>query len=301
MIRGEGVTVSLGGQTVLDDVSFDVEEGTFVAVCGPNGAGKTTLLRTVNGVLAPDSGRVVVVGEDVAAQSPKRLARRVATVPQDTSIAFEFPVRDVVAMGRTAHRGRFERATSEDRDAVDRALDRAQVEAFADRSVGAVSGGERQRVLLARALAQETPVLVLDEPTASLDINHQVRTLSLVRSLVDEGKTALAAIHDLDLAARFCDELLLVADGRVLASGPPDEVLTEDAVERAFGAHAAVRTNPVTGTPAVTALDDIDAEHDEGGGTGDGGVGGGATAGDDSSDDDTPAEPLAVDRRSDDD
>ncbi len=258
MIRGEGVTVTLGGQTVLDDVSFDVEEGTFVAVCGPNGAGKTTLLRTVNGVLPPDSGRVLVDGEEVAAQSPKRLARRVATVPQDTSLAFEFPVREVVAMGRTAHRGRFERTTAEDRDAVDRALERAQVATLADRSVGAVSGGERQRVLLARALAQETPVLVLDEPTASLDINHQVRTLSLVRSLVDEGKTALAAIHDLDLAARFCDELLLVADGRVLASGPPAEVLTESVVERAFGAHAAVRTNPVTGTPAVTALDDVE-------------------------------------------
>ena len=258
MITGEDVTVSLGGKRVLAEASFDVAEGTFVAVCGPNGAGKTTLLRTVNGVLAPDSGRVVVDGEDVTAQSTKRLARRVATVPQDTSLAFEFPVREVVAMGRTAHRGRFERSTPADREAVDRALERAQVAEFADRSVGAVSGGERQRVLLARALAQETPVLLLDEPTASLDINHQIRTLSLVRSLVDEGKTALAAIHDLDLAARFCDALVVVADGRVLASGPPDEVLTEAVVERAFSSAVTVRTNPVTGTPTVTALENAD-------------------------------------------
>ncbi|MFD1512555.1 heme ABC transporter ATP-binding protein [Halomarina rubra] len=254
MIHGQDVTLSLGGARILDDVSFGIESGTFTAVCGPNGAGKTTLLRTVNGALSPDAGRVVVDGEDVATLSAKAIARRVATVPQDTSVAFDFPVRDVVAMGRTAHRGRFERATADDRDAVDRALERAQVTELADRPVGTVSGGERQRVMLARALAQETPALVLDEPTASLDVNHQIRTLSLVRSLVEEGKTALAAIHDLDLAARFCDELLVVADGRVLAAGPPTDVLTEDVVERAFGTRVAVRTNPVTGTPTVTTL-----------------------------------------------
>nr|WP_158203357.1 ATP-binding cassette domain-containing protein [Halomarina oriensis] len=246
----------MGGERVLDDVSFDVAAGTLVGVCGPNGAGKTTLLRTVNGILTPDSGSVTVDGEDVASLSARALARRVATVPQDTSFAFDFPVREVVAMGRTAHRGRFERATTADRDAVDAALERAQVDTLADRSVGAVSGGERQRVLLARALAQQTPVLLLDEPTASLDINHQVRTLSLVRSLVDEGKTALAAIHDLDLAARFCDALLVVAGGRVLAAGPPEEVLDEPVLERAFGTRTAVRSNPVTGTPTVTALAD---------------------------------------------
>jgi len=261
VIHGEDVTVSLGGSRVLDEVSFDVEAGTFVAVCGPNGAGKTTLLRTVNGVLTPDSGRVVVDGDVVATLSARELARRVATVPQDTSLAFDFPVRDVVAMGRTAHRGRFERSTPADREAVDRALDRARVADLADRSAGSVSGGERQRVLLARALAQETPVLALDEPTASLDINHQVRTLSLVRELVDDGKTAVAAIHDLDLAARFCDALVVVAGGRVLGAGPPAEVLTEPVVERAFGARTAIRTNPVTGTPSVTALDGAADEH----------------------------------------
>nr|WP_254537949.1 ATP-binding cassette domain-containing protein [Halomarina sp. BCD28] len=256
MIRVEDVSLSLGGTRILRDVSFDAERGTFVALVGPNGAGKTSLLRTVNGVLTPDDGRVLVDGEAVEGLSARAVARRVATVPQDTSLAFDFPVREVVAMGRSAHRGRFERTTEEDRAAVDRALDRAEVADLADRSVGTVSGGERQRVLLARALAQETPALLLDEPTASLDINHQVRTLSLVRSLVGEGRTALAAIHDLDLAARFCDALVVVADGRVLAAGPPGTVLTEGVVERAFGARAAIGENPATGTPTVTALED---------------------------------------------
>ncbi len=262
MIRAEGVSLSLGGTRILEDVSFEVGAGEFVALVGPNGAGKTSALRTVNGVLTPDSGRVVVDGESVANLSARETARRVATVPQDTSLAFDFPVREVVAMGRSAHRGRFERTTDEDRAAVERALERAEVADLADRSVGTVSGGERQRVLLARALAQETPVLLLDEPTASLDINHQVRTLSLVRSLAGEGRTALAAIHDLDLAARFCDALVVLAGGRVLAAGPPGEVLTEEIVERAFGARAAIRDNPVTGTPAVTALEALPPEAD---------------------------------------
>jgi len=156
-------------------------------------------------------------------------------------------------MGRTPHQPRFG-ADPDGRAAVDRALERTDTDALADRPIGAVSGGERQRVLLARALAQETPALLLDEPTASLDINHQVRTLELVRGLVDEGRTALAAIHDLDLAARFCDAIAVLADGRVLASGRPGDVLTESVVEAAFGVRAHVDENPATGTPRVTAL-----------------------------------------------
>jgi len=255
VIDVDGVGVSLGGARILRDVSFEVSAGSFAAVVGPNGAGKTTLLRTINGVLVPDEGRVLVDGRDVAGLSARETARLVATVPQETDLSFEFPVQDVVEMGRTAHQGRFERTSDDDRAAVEGAMERARVGELADRSVGSISGGERQRVLLARALAQATPVLVLDEPTASLDIHHQVRTLGLVADLVEEGRAAVAAIHDLDLAARFCDALIVVADGRVLASGPPGEVLTEPVVERAFGGRAAIHDHPATGTPSVTALD----------------------------------------------
>jgi iron complex transport system ATP-binding protein len=160
-------------------------------------------------------------------------------------------------MGRTPYQSRLGRTDhATDRRHVERALERTRTAEFADRSIDAVSGGERQRVLLARALTQDTPALLLDEPTASLDITHQVETLSLVADLAAEGKTAVAAIHDLDLAARFCDRLVLVADGGVVERGPPAEVLTADALGDAFGADAAVATDAVTGTPSVTALDD---------------------------------------------
>ncbi len=256
MIEIEGLSVRLGGARVLESVSLSVERGDLVALVGPNGAGKTTLLRCVNGVLTPDAGTVRIDSQPVEGLSAKEHARLVATVPQSTQVGFDFPVRDVVAMGRTPHRSRFARTTEADRDLVTEALERAEVADLADRPVGSVSGGERQRVLLARALAQDTPVLALDEPTGSLDINHQVRTFGLVRRLVDDGRTALAAVHDLDLAARFCDELAVLSGGQLLAVGPPEEVLTEPVIEQAFGGRAAVGENPVTGSVSVTALED---------------------------------------------
>jgi len=253
-IRIDGVTVSLGGTVVLDSVSTTVDEGRLVGLVGPNGAGKTTLLRTINGVLEPEQGSVRVAGQDVAGLDARATSQLVATVPQSTASTFEFPVRRIVEMGRTPHLGRFGTRTAADRDAVDEAMDRAAVDHLADRPVTEVSGGERQRVFLARALAQDTPVLLLDEPTSDLDVNHQVRTLDLVADLVAEGRTVVAAIHDLDLAARYCDELRLLHDGRIRATGSPDEVLTDASVEAAFGTRATVTTHPVTGTASVTAF-----------------------------------------------
>ena len=252
----EDLTVSLGDATVLDGVDAEIGEGQFVGLVGPNGAGKTTLLRTVGGTLAPDSGRVLVDGEGVHALSSKAASRRVATVPQETTLSFEFDVRDVVAMGRHPYRSRFGGEAGDGRAAVEDAMERTEVAQFADRSITAVSGGERQRVLLARALAQDAPVLLLDEPTANLDINHQVRTLELVRDLVAAGKTVVAAIHDLNLAAHYCDELLLLSGGDVVAAGPPTDVLVEETLREAFDARAVVSRHPVTGSTYVTALPD---------------------------------------------
>jgi len=274
MVAVDEVRVSLGGATVLDGVSATVERGRFVGLVGPNGAGKTTLLRTVNGVLSPDGGAVRLGGRPVAGLSAAETGRLVATVPQDTTLSFEFDVRDVVAMGRNPYQSRLAGADDADREAVERAMERTDVARFADRSIGAVSGGERQRVVLARALAQATPLLLLDEPTASLDVNHQVRTLELVAELVADGKTVVAAIHDLNLAAHYCDELLLLSDGGILAVGQPDAVLTEDHLEGAFDTRAAVTSHPVTGSTYVTALPERDASRDAtvhvvaGGGTG---------------------------------
>lgn len=254
MIELDSVGVERGGKTVLDGVSLAVSRGELLAVVGPNGAGKTTLLRTCNGLIEPDEGTVSLDGADVTTRSAREIARLVATVPQETQLAFDFDVEDVVAMGRTPHRSRFATADEADRDAVESALERTETARFSGRSVGSLSGGERQRVVLARALAQRTPALLFDEPTASLDINHAVRTLSMASGLAGERTAVLAAVHDLDLAARFCDRLALVANGGLLAVGPPEAVLTSERLETAFGVRAAVGTNPVTGTATVTPL-----------------------------------------------
>ena len=254
MIRADGVELSLGDSRVLEGVDLRAGDGEFVGLVGPNGAGKTSLLRCINGVLTPDEGAVTVEGRRVAETPADAVSRLVATVPQDSSVAFEFPVERVVEMGRTPHRSRLD--WSDGGDAVERAMERTDVARFRERNVGEVSGGERRRVLLARALAQETPALLLDEPTASLDIDHQVRVLGLAADLASEGRTVLAAIHDLDLAARFCDRLCLLSEGRIRAAGPPAEVLDPDTVEAVFGTAAAVARDRATGTPTVTALRD---------------------------------------------
>lgn len=251
-ISAEGICVDLAGERVLKEVKTSAKDS-FVGVVGPNGAGKTTLLRTMNGVAEPDDGTVYVEDDEITSLSSQETARRVATLPQSTDVSFEFTVEQVVRMGRHPYASRFGGSTEDD-EAVRDAMERVDVAAFADRSVHEVSGGERQRVLLARCLAQKADVVLLDEPTASLDVARAVETLSLVSSLVMEGRTAVAAIHDLNLAARFCDELILLDDGIVVASGAPEEVINSENVEEVFGAPARVERNSATGAPRVTVL-----------------------------------------------
>lgn len=253
MIQVEGVELSFGDVSVLDGIDLTVEPGELVAVVGPNGAGKTTLLRVINGILEPDAGTVWVGDERVSELSSRSVSQRLATVPQDTHVGFSFRAEQLVEMGRTPHRSRLN--WSDDDDPVREALERTETTHLKDRHVDDLSGGERQRILLARALAQEPSALLLDEPTASLDINHQVRVLGLVEELVDEGRAALAAIHDLDLAARYCDRLLLLHDGEICARGRPETVLRDSRLGEAFETETAVTQNPITGTPTVAALE----------------------------------------------
>ena len=254
MIDIDSVSVSFGDARVLDEVSLSVEPGTFLGLVGPNGAGKTTLLRAVSGALRPDGGTITLDGDRLDELGSKAASRRVAVVPQDTAVSFGFTARDVVAMGRTPHRGRFEPSSREDSRAVEEAFTRVDAEHLADRRIDELSGGERQTVTIARALAQETPVLLLDEPTASLDINHQVETLELVADLVADGKTVVAAIHDLSLAARYCDELALLADGDIVATGSSESVLTRERLADSFDARTVLRRDPVTESLGVTTL-----------------------------------------------
>lgn len=259
-IEVEDLSVSFGDAPVVSGVDLSVERGSLVGLVGPNGAGKTTVLRAIKGTLSPDTGTVRLGGDPTAALSARETGRRVASVPQETALGFDFRVRQIVEMGRTPHLGRFDGHGPDDGRAVREAMADASVAQFADRSITEISGGERQRVLLARALAQETPSLLLDEPTASLDVNHAVAAMELVSGLVDDGRAAIAAIHDLDMAARYCDRVVLLVDGRVRDEGPPAAVLDAGAVRGAFDAEAFVGRNPATGTPSVTAFPRSDTE-----------------------------------------
>ncbi|WP_436903686.1 ATP-binding cassette domain-containing protein [Halovenus halobia] len=252
MISGTNLSKSFGDVSVLEGVDITVESGEFVGLVGPNGAGKTTLLRLLNGLFEPDAGSVTLDETDIQTLSSRAVSRQVGTVPQNSSMNFAFTAEQIVEMGRTPHRSRLD--WSDETDAVEAALERTEMLALRDRTIDDLSGGERQRVLLARALAQDPEVLVLDEPTANLDINHQRRVLDLVSDLVSEGRAAVAAIHDLDLAARFCDRLLVLADGEIRTCGPPEAVLTDAGIETAFETRTAVTTDPVTETPRVTAV-----------------------------------------------
>jgi iron complex transport system ATP-binding protein len=251
-IEARGVTAGYGGQPVLHDVSFVLGEGEFVGLIGPNGAGKSTLLRVLSGTLRPSGGAVLLDGEPIDRLKAREIARKLAFVPQTESTLFEFSVRDVVLMGRHPHVRGLAGETHEDFARANQAMVATDILHLADRPITALSGGEHRRVLIARALAQATPAVLLDEPTAHLDITHQAEILSLVRRQADEaGASVLAALHDLNLAAEFCDRLILLADGRVALEGPPTEVLTSLTLERAYGASVTVGRNPASGRPFI--------------------------------------------------
>jgi len=246
-----GAGLSISGRWLVRDASISVEPGRLLALLGPNGSGKSTLLRLLAGVWAPSAGTVTLDGAPLAHVPRRALARAVALVPQDTHIAFAFSVREIVAMGRHAHLGRFERERAADREAIAQAMARADVTAVADRDATALSGGERQRVLIARSLATEARHLLLDEPTASLDVAHALDVLALCRRLADDGHAVAVALHDLNLARRFATDAVLLRDGAVVASGPVDRVLTPALVGDVFGVTVAIATPPPPDTSAV--------------------------------------------------
>lgn len=256
-LRGVEATYP-GRQTaepVLRGIDLRLEPGQVTALIGPNGAGKSTLLRTVGGVLRPSAGHVWLDGTDLATLRPRDIARRIAVVPQDSTVPAGLLVREMVGFGRTPYTRLLLGPTSADRAAIEWAMDAAEVSDLADRLVDELSGGERQRVILARALAQEPTVLLLDEPTANLDLHHQVAVLELIRGLTrDRGLAVLAAVHDLQLAALYCDGVALMRGGRIVSQGPPEQVLTEPLLLQAFGQRVVLSTHPTHGVPLVALV-----------------------------------------------
>jgi len=252
-IELDAVSVELGGARIVVDVSAEVEEGRWVALIGPNGAGKTTLLRAVAGVL-PCAGTIRIGGDDVAALGRSALARRVALLPQAPVVPEDVRVFEYVLLGRTPHLGWFESEGADDVAATIRALEHLDLSELAERRLGTLSGGEVQRALLARALAQDAPILLLDEPTAALDVGRQQQALELVDELREaNGLTVLAAMHDLTVVGQFADRVLLLDRGEVVASGAPADVLTAELIEQHYGASVRVVADAEHGVAVVPA------------------------------------------------
>jgi len=236
----------------LDGVTMEAREGHLTAVLGPNGSGKSTLVKAILGTVPILSGRTLVDSKETSSWSRRALARSVGVVPQAETIAFPMTARQMVSMGRYPYLGAWSSERDIDRKAVTAAMRACDLADLAERDITTLSGGELQRVRIARALAQEPSALVLDEPTASLDIRHEMAILELLRTSADQGMTVVLVTHGIDLAARFADQLVLIADGRVAASGSPETVLRADVLERVYRWPISVTVDPSSGTPHVT-------------------------------------------------
>ena len=241
VLYAEGVTVEIRTRAILRDVSFRLDPGERVALIGPNGAGKSTLLRVLAGTLKPTVGRMELGGTSLASLERSEVARRLAVVPQQTALPFAMRVEEVVALGRLPHEAPLRGSRPADRAAVAAAIDRVGLGHLLGRDARELSLGERQLVLLALAVAQEAPVLLLDEPTVHLDLRHQVEAMELLQDLNERDGTAMVAVlHDLGLASHFFPRLVLIAHGRILADGPPDEVLTDERIRDVFNVNPAL-------------------------------------------------------------
>lgn len=238
---------------VIHDVSLAIGPGEFVAVLGRNGSGKSTLIKAVQNLLGNVRGGVAFDGEDVFRMSPRRLAAKIAYVPQLAEPVFQYTVEEIVLMGRFARQGRLERASAADAAAVGEAMRLTEVGSLRTKRLSQLSGGERQRVFIARALAQDTPLLLLDEPSLHLDISYQVEVYGILKGLQKEkGKTVVVAEHNISLAAAYADRLVFLKDGAVAAEGAPKETVTAENIRRIFGAEVDIRENARTGLPEIS-------------------------------------------------
>lgn len=240
---------------ILKNISFSIQKGEFVSIIGPNGSGKSTLLKNLCNICKPSQGILKIDDVDVEKYKVKELARKIALVPQDTSIAYDFSVFDVVLMGRNPYIGRFEKEKDSDFEITKEALKATNTFHLRDRNINEISGGERQRVIIARALTQQPDIIFLDEPTSHLDINHQIEILSLLRKLNREKETTIVlVIHDINLASRYSDKIILMNNGEILSMGSPKEVITRSNIEKAYDLNVIVEENPYTDSLFIVPL-----------------------------------------------
>lgn len=252
MLSIQNVVAAYGEKVVLHGVDVEVRDGEFLGLIGPNGSGKTTLLRAISGVLPPKTGQVLFRDVDLVEIGRRRLAKAIAFLPQDIALDFSFTVREVTLMGRSPHLSRVGHETRRDLEIVEQAMGQTDVLHLADRIITELSGGERQRVFIAMCLTQQPELLVLDEPTNHLDIAHQLFALDLIRKFNQEtGMTVISVFHDLNLAAEYCQRLVVLDDGRVEAVGTPEEVLTAELIHRVYGVWVSTERNRVSQKPHI--------------------------------------------------
>ncbi|WP_280387313.1 ABC transporter ATP-binding protein [Nocardia wallacei] len=254
-LRADRVRLGYRGRTISDQLSVDIPDGAFTVIIGPNACGKSTLLRALARLLTPESGAVLLDGKSITAYPPKEVARRVGLLPQTSTAPDGIRVADLVARGRYPHQSLLRQWSRADEHAVAAAMAATGVTELSARAVGELSGGQRQRVWIAMVLAQDTPVILLDEPTTYLDIAHQIQLLDLCRSLQrDSGRTVVAVLHDLNHAFRYADHLIAMKDGRVVAAGAPREIVTAELVREVFDLGCRIVDDPETGAPLVVPL-----------------------------------------------
>lgn len=250
----ENLQVGYADRIILPRLSLQIPQGKISALIGPNGCGKSTLLKTIARILTPAQGRVLLQGDDLHRLDTRAVARRLALLPQAPVTPDGVSCRELVGYGRAPWRSRWGRLSAEDRRRVDEALQQVGLAEFADRPVAALSGGQRQRAWIAMILAQQTDLILLDEPTTWLDIAHQIELLSLLRQLNEAGKTIVLVLHDLNQACRYCDELVVLRDGQLQAQGSPAQVFTTGLVQRVFDLPAEIHPDPVAGTPQLVPV-----------------------------------------------
>ncbi len=239
---------------VLKNINLKAEEGEFLGIVGPNGSGKSTLLQVLSKALTPKAGTIYLGDWEINGMNVKEVARMVAVVPQESPITFSFTVSEIVMMGRTPHLRMLQSESEKDYEVARKAMEATNTYYLRDRLITELSGGERQRVIIARALTQSPKVLLLDEPTANLDIHHQIEILDLVKNLTGKGLIVICAIHDLNLASLYSDRLIALKDGEIVSFGTPEEVLTEEGVKDIFGVKAIIEKHPVAKSPFVILM-----------------------------------------------
>lgn len=250
-ISARGIHVGYGDHKVLKGVDFDLPANELTVILGPNACGKSTLLKSLARVLKPTQGDVLLDGQDIHAMNSKEVARHLGLLPQQSTAPGDIAVADLVARGRYPHQGMMRQWSEADEIAVENALQSAFVAEFADRPVHALSGGQRQRVWIAMVLAQETDILMLDEPTTYLDITHQIEVLDLAARLHAEGRTVLVVLHDLNLAFRYATHVVFMRQGELIAQGRPADIVTAELIESVFGLSCSVIDDPASGTPLI--------------------------------------------------